>query len=173
MSEQTQQQPIDLAAEVETLRRVNSELKTKSAVRKARVSELETTVAELQSKLSDAHTSLRQVTIDGPLKQMSDGISTAPELWLEQFGKSYRLEMVKGQLTLQTIDGKPVMKGEKPVPFEREALVKLLTDGDDAQARIFKSITIASRASGASAPYRSGRTSATDSNKPAIQFGLR
>jgi hypothetical protein len=166
-------EPIDLSTEVETLRRVNGELKTKSANRKAQVSQLEATVTELQSKLSEAHTSLRQVTIDGPLKQMSDSISTAPELWLEQFSKSYQLEMVKGQLTLQTIDGKPVLKGDKPVLFEREALVKLLTDGDDAQARIFKSITIASRASGASAPHRGGRTSATDSNKPTIQFGLR
>jgi len=165
-------EPIDLSAEVETLRRVNGELKTKSATRKAKVAELEATVTELQSKLLDAHTSLRQVTIDGPLKQMSESISTAPQLWLEQFNKSYRLEMVKGQLTLQTTDGKPVLKNDKPVPFDREALVKLLTDGDHSQARIFKSITIASRASGASAPYRS-RTSATDANKPSIQFGLR
>jgi hypothetical protein len=104
---------------------------------------------------------------------MSESISTAPELWLDRFGKSYRLEMVKGQLTLQTTDGKPVLKGDKPVPFEREALVKLLTEGDDAPARIFKAITIASRASGASVPHRSGRTLATDSNKPTIQFGLR
>jgi hypothetical protein len=166
-------EPIDLSAEGETLRRVNGELKTKSATRKARVSELEATVTELQSKLSEAHTSLRQVTIDGPLKQMSESISTAPELWLEQFNKSYRLEMVKGQLTLQTTDGKPVLKNDKPVSFDRESLVKLLTDGDDPSARIFKSITIASRASGASAPHRSGRTSAAEANKPAIQFGLR
>jgi hypothetical protein len=163
---------IDLTPEVETLRRVNGELKTKSAARKARVSELEATVTELQAKLSDAQTSLHQVTIDGPLKHMSESISTVPELWLEQFSKSYRLEMVNGQLTLQTTDGKPVLKGENAIPFEREALVKLLTDGDDAQARIFKSITIVSRASGASAP-RSDRASAMDVKRPAIQFGLR
>jgi hypothetical protein len=164
---------IDLTAEVETLRRVNGELKTKSATRKARVAELEATVADLHSKLTASNDSLRLATIDGPLKQMSKSISTAPELWLEQFGKSYQLEIVKGQLTLQTIDGKPILKGEKPVPFEREALVKLLTDGDDAQARIFRSITIASRASGASVPHRSNRTPVPDANKPAIQFGLR
>jgi hypothetical protein len=55
------QQPADPTQELETLRRVVSELKTKSANRKARVTELEATVTELQSKLSEAHTSLRQV----------------------------------------------------------------------------------------------------------------
>jgi hypothetical protein len=174
MSEETQQTtPEVMAVELETLRRVNGELKIKSATRKARVTELESTVADLQSKLAASNDSLRQATIDGPLKQMSESISTAPELWLEQFGKNYRLEMVKGQLTLRTPDGKPVLQGEKPIPFEREALVKLLTDGDDAQAKIFKSIIIASRASGASAPHRNGRTSSTEGKKPAIQFGLR
>jgi uncharacterized coiled-coil protein SlyX len=172
MSELTQQAtPEEMATELETLRRVNGELKTKSATRKARVTELEATVTELQSKLSEASDSLRQVTIDGPLKQMSESISTAPELFLEQFSKSYRLEMVKGQLTLQTIDGKPVLKGEKPVPFEREALAKLLTAGDDAQAKIFKSITVVSRASGANS-QRSNRHSQSAS-VPRPSFGLR
>jgi hypothetical protein len=161
----------EMTAELETLRRVNGELVTKAGNRKARVTELEATVTDLQSKLTASNNSLRQVTIDGPLKQMSESISTAPELFLEQFNKSYRLEMVKGQLTLQTADGKPVLKGEKPVPFEREALVKLLTAGDDAQARIFKSITVVSRASGANS-QRSNRP-AQSASVPRPSFGLR
>jgi hypothetical protein len=168
MSEETNQ-PIDSTAEVETLRRVNGELKTKSASRKARVAELEASVAELQSKLSEAQNALRQTIIEAPLKAMASEISSAPELWLQEFGKTYRLESVNGKPTLQTVDGKPV-----DVPFERDALVKLLTIGDDATARGFKSITVASRASGAgggSGSQRSKTTSKAEAAKP--QFGLR
>ncbi|HMH12097.1 MAG TPA: hypothetical protein VK578_03225 [Edaphobacter sp.] len=171
MSEPTE--TIDLSAEVETLRRVNGELVTKSATRKARVTELEAVVTELQSKLSEAHDSLHQLTVMGPLNAIAKEISIAPELWLEKFSQSYRLEMVKGQLTLQTADGKPVLKGEKPVPFERQSLIDMLTSDAHPQCKAFKSITIASKASGANASggHRSVQTSAEPKQLP--QFGLR
>jgi hypothetical protein len=172
MSEPITATPEEMATELETLRRVNAELLTKSANRKARVTELESTVTELQGKLSEAHDSLRDVTINGPLKAMAESISFSPELWLEQFNKSHRLEMVKGQLTLQTADGKPVLKGEKPVPFERQALIDLLTNESNPQAKIFKSIIIASRATGAAGTQSSIRTT-KPKNDPKPQFGLR
>jgi hypothetical protein len=173
MPEPTQQQtPEEMVTELETLRRTNAELLQKSRDRKAKVTELEATVTELQGKLSEARDSLRDVTINGPLKAMAESISFSPELWLEQFNKSHRLEMVKGQLTLQTADGKPVLKGDKQVPFERTALIDLLTSDSNPQAKIFKSIIIASRASGASAPPRSNRAS-TPVSEPKPQFGLR
>jgi len=164
---------IDLSAEVETLRRVNSELVAKSATRKQRLTALESTVTELQSKLSEANDSLHQVTIGGPLKTMVESVSIAPELFLEQFNKSYRVALLNGQLTLQTADGKPVLKGEKPVPFERQALIDLLTSDAHPQCKAFKSITIASKASGANASggHRSVQTSAEPKQLP--QFGLR
>ena len=165
MAEQT---PND---ELEVLRRTNSELVAKNTTRKAKIAELETSIAELQTKLTAATTSLRAVTIDGPLKQMGESISTAPELWIEQFSKSHRLEMVDGKLTLLSSDGKPVLKDGKPVPFERQELIDLLTSGDDSQAKTFKAITIASRASGSAQAAQN--TAPINQKKPAVQFGLR
>jgi len=172
MTEPIETKPVDLTAEVETLRRVNGELVAKSATRKGRVTELEAAVAELQSKLSEANDSLHQVTVGGPLKAMAESISISPELFLEKFSQFYRVAMIGGQLTLQTTDGKPVLKGEKAVPFEQKALIDLLTSGDDPQAKIFKSITIASRASGAAAGAGTNRT-ARPASEPKPTFGLR
>jgi hypothetical protein len=163
---------IDLEKEVETLRRVNAELVTKAANRKTKITELESTVSELQGKLSEAHDSFHEVTVGLPLKAMAESISFSPELWIEQFSKSHKLEMVKGQLTLLTADGKPVLKGEKPVPFERGALIDLLTSDAHPLAKTFKSITIASRASGASGQPNNRVTQLVKEPKPP-QFGLR
>jgi hypothetical protein len=162
--------PTDLEIEVETLRRVNAELVTKAANRKTKITELESKVTEMQGKLSESQDSLHEITINGPLRTMAESISVSPELWLEQFGKSHRLEMVKGQLTLQTADGKPVLKGEKPVAFERSALIDLLTSATHPQGKIFKSIMIASLASGAAGGQPSNRQPVKEA-KP--QFGLR
>jgi hypothetical protein len=97
------------------------------------------------------------VTIDGSLKQMSEDISTAPEPWAEQFGKSYRLELVNGELTLLDTDGKPVTREGKAIPFERDMLVAFLTNERHPQAKAFRAITIASRASGGAAPTHTVR----------------
>lgn len=173
MNEPTQQPtestPND-AAELATLRTTVGELKQKSAIRKQRIAELEATNADLQTKLTEANASLRQVTVDGPLKQMSESISTAPELWCEQFTRSYRLELVNGELALLDTDGKPVTKEGKAIPFERDSLVALLTDEKHPQAASFRAITIASRASGGAA---STRTVPAIPKKPDVQFGLR
>jgi hypothetical protein len=168
MAEETQN---DLEKEVETLRRVNAELVTKAANRKTKITELESSVTELQGKLSEANDSFHEVTVGLPLKAMAESISFSPELWMEQFSKSHKLEMVKGQLTLQTADGKPVLKGEKPVAFERSALIDLLTSDAHPQAKTFKSITIASRASGAGGQPSNRTSPPVKEAKP--QFGLR
>ena len=78
----------------------------------------------------------------------------------------------KRQLTLQTADSKPVLKGEKPVAFEKNALIDLLTNGAHPQAKVFKSITIASRASGANGQTKNRTTPPAKEPKPP-QFGLR
>jgi hypothetical protein len=173
MAEETQQlsEPThNDADELATLRTTVGELKQKSATRKARIAELEATSAGLQTKLTEANASLRQITIDRPIKQMSESISTAPELWTEQFTRSYRLELVNGELTLLDTDGKPVMKEGKTIPFEREALLKFLTDEKHPQATTYRAITIASRASGGAA---SARTTSSAPKQPETQFGLR
>ena len=94
------------AAELATLRRVNGELVTKSATRKAKIAELETQLAELQGKLSESAATIHGLTVEAPLKAMAGTVSIDPDFFLEQFGKAYKVEMVAGQLTLQTADGK-------------------------------------------------------------------
>lgn len=167
MAEQTQND------EVEVLRRTNAELVTKNTTRKAKIAELEAANTELTAKLLEATSSLRAVTIDGPLKSMAESLSTVPELWIDLFNKSYRLEMVKGELTLLSTDGKPVQQEGKSesVPFEAKALTELLTTGDDATSRAFHAITITSKASGASSTTQ--RSAASTPKAPAAQFGLR
>lgn len=167
MAEATQQQNIE---ELDTLRRTNSELVTKNSTRKQRIAELEASVAELQAKVAEREASIRTITIDGPLKTMAESISTAPDLWIEQLNKSHRVELTDGKLTLLSTDGKPVLKDGKPVPFERQALIDLLTAGDDPQGKAFKAITIASRASGAATP---ASEHVVTPSKPKIRFGLR
>lgn len=138
--------------ELETLRRTNSELVAKNAARKKHVTELEAQVADLQTKLTATSNQLHEVTIGAPLKAMAEEISIVPSLWIEQFNKAYRLELVNGELTLQTLDGKAVTgKDGKAISFEREALKNLLTEGESEQAKVFRQICIMNRASGSAA----------------------
>jgi hypothetical protein len=156
-------------AELETLRRTNAELVAKHARDKARLEALESGTATLQAKLTETSQSLYQATVGVPLRAMAEEMSQLPDLFLEQFSKHFKVESVKGVLTLQTPDGKPAVDNNgKAIPFEREALTKLLTDGDDARAKTFRAITVVSKASGAAHSSPSTRTTAPA--RP--QFGL-
>jgi hypothetical protein len=102
---------------------------------------------------------------------MAESISISPEIWLEKFTANYKVEPVKGVLTLLSADGTPVLKDGAPVKFERYALIDLLTADTHPQSKIFKSILIASRASGGGAtPQNKG---SRGPKAAAIQFGLR
>jgi hypothetical protein len=162
---------IDDAAELVTLRRVNAELLTKNSTRKARVLELEANVTELQGKLTAADANVHSLTIDGPLKTLAQFVSTDDELFLDLLSKTYKVEMVKGALTLMTTDGKPVLKGTTPVPLESQALLELLTADGHPHARTFRTIMIASRASGAGVSHSTSKQ--TEPKKATMQFGLR
>ena len=160
--------------ELETLRRTNSELVAKNSTRKQRIGELESTVADLQKTLAARDAAIHGLTVGGPLKAMAERLSQVPELFLEQFAKHYKVEMVNGELTLLSIDGKPVQKDGKPVPFETKALTDLLTVGDDATAKAFRAITIVSRASGGASGTGTTERSAPTASKPSPRrFGLR
>jgi hypothetical protein len=157
------------AAELAKLRQLTSELLAKHARDKAQLTELQTGTATLQAKLTETSQSLYQATVGVPLQMMAESMSGVPDLFLEQFSKHFKVESIKGVLTLQTPDGKPALdKNGKAIPFERDVLTKLLTEGEDARAKTFKAITIVSRASGASGSA-SKRTVAP---APKIQFGL-
>lgn len=165
-----------LQHELETLRRTNAELVTKNSSRKARIAELETANSDIQMKLAAANATIHEFTIGAPLKAMAEEISNCPELWIEQFSKSYRLQPKDGEQSIVSIaDGQPLMRNGNPVPFERAALAALLTENDHPQANVFRAITIASRASGAA----SSGGSTLGSKAPQVagvsprQFGLR
>ena len=171
MPEPIEQPPIvepieDAATQLAKLRPVHEEVLAKATSRKVRIVELESTLAELQGKLTTANDTIKEVTIAGPLKVMAASISISPELWLEQFGKSHRLEMVKGQLTVIAADG-------KQIPFNRDALVAHLNADAHPQSKVFNSITIKSRASGAvsTAAHPFSKGAAIQANLPS--FGLR
>jgi len=170
----TEQELAALRSELETLRHTNAELVTKASTRKQRITELESANANLQKTVTERDATIHGLTVGGPLKGMAERISTAPELWLEQFAKHYKVELVNGELTLLSVaDGKPVQKDGKPVPFETQALTTLLTTGENATAKAFRAITIASRASG-SAGNGTPQKTAPVAPKPAPRkFGLR
>lgn len=157
--------------ELETLRRTNSELVAKNSTRKAKIAEMEASIASLQATLAEREASIRAITIDGPVRQMCESISTAPELFQEQLSKHFKVELIDGKLTLLTTDGKPATdKSGHVVPFEREAMSKFLIEGDDARAKCFRAITTVNRASGGSGSYPS---TPRQSQQPKNQFGLR
>lgn len=172
----TEQELAALRNELDRLRTANSELVAKNSTRKTKIAELETANAELQRTVTDRDAAIHGLTVGGPLKAMAERISTVPELWLEQFAKSYKVERVKGELTLLSVaDGKPVTgKDGKPVPFETQPLTELLTTGDDATARTFRAIVISSRASGAASNGTLQKQQPPATAAPAPRrFGLR
>lgn len=174
MSEQMQQ-PIEPTEELATLRRVNAELLAKAATRKARLAEMEVAAVALQGKLTESESTIHELSVTRPLKAMAESISTVPDVFLEHFSRSYRVEVVKGELALLTSDGKPVLNGEKAVPFTSEGLTNLLKNPTHPQAKLFSSILIVNRASGAGGGFgvRTARTPATTTPPKRPQFGLR
>jgi hypothetical protein len=175
MSEPTQQ-VIEPTEELTTLRRVNAELLAKSAARKAKIAELEVAAVTLQGKLTESESTIHDLSVTRPLKAIAESISIAPDVFLEHLNKSYRVEMVNGELSLLSPDGKPVRNGDKPVPFTSEGLTDFLKSPTNPQAKLFSSILIVSRASGAgggSSVARPARTAEPPAQLKRPQFGLR
>jgi hypothetical protein len=156
MPEPTQQTDVN---ELERLRLANAQLTEKSKNRKLKIAELEAVNAAIQAQL-------RLITVDAPMRSMAESMSTVPDLFIEQFQKSHRLEMIEGKLTIVNAeDGKPIN-----VAFEREALLKHLIDEKNPQAKTFNAILIASRASGGAAPTTQRAAKPVTIQK---RFGLR
>jgi hypothetical protein len=175
MSESTQQ-PIESTDELATLRRVNAELLAKSATRKAKIAQLEIATVVLQGKLTESESTIHDLSVTRPLKAIAESISIAPDVFLEHLNKSYRVEMVKGELSLLTQDGKPALNEDKPVPFTGEGLTNFLKNPANPQAKLFNSILIVNRASGAgggSGTVRPTRAAEPSAQPKRPQFGLR
>ena len=159
------------ATELETLRRVNADLLQKSATRKARIAELEASIGTLTAKAGEAEARIKALTIDGPVNDLCESISVAPQALHSALESEYRIEMHEGVLTLlNPADGKPVMQDGKPVPFQAEAIKNLLLGSkDEAKKKLYNAIIIANKASGASGTTTSQRTTTTPARP---QFGL-
>ena len=162
---------ITKAAEVEILRRVNADLLQKSATRKARIAELEANVGTLSAKASETEARIKALTIDGPVNDLCESISVAPQALRTALESEYKIEMRDGALTLlNPSDGKPVMRDGKPVPFQADAIKNLLLESkDEAKSKLYRAIVIANRASG-SGGAPSQRIKAAPA--PRVQFGL-
>jgi predicted nuclease with TOPRIM domain len=169
----TEEEIAAMRNELETLRRTNAELVTKASTRKQKIAELEAANAEIQKTVTQRDATIHELTIGVPLRSMAEDNSTCPEVFIENFGKSYRLELTNGELSIVSIaDGKPVQHNGKVVQFEPEALKALLLDEKHPQSKLFRAITIASKASGASASAQ--RRESTTAPKPSPRiFGLR
>ncbi len=169
-------EPIEpnFAAELETLRRVNAELLQKNSTRKARISELEASVGTLTTETTEAQARIKALTIDGPVNDLCESLSKAPKTLRAALESDYRIEMRDNVLTLvNPSDGKQAMHEGKPVPFERDAIMKLLLSTTDKEKQaLFSSILIASKASGAGGS-QSQRTVAPASKRHRFGLGQR
>jgi chromosome segregation ATPase len=163
-------EPNGEATELETLRKTVAELTQKAATRKARITELESNASALQVKATEAETRIKALTIDGPVNDLCESISVAPQALRSALESEYRIEMRDGVLTLlNPSDSKPVMQDGKQVAFTAESIKALLLGSkDEAKKKLYNAIIIANRASGAG-----GVTSQRTTTTPARpQFGL-
>ena len=162
------------ALELATLRKTVAELTQKSATRKARIQELEENTATLTAKATEAETRIKSLTIDGPVMDVCEAISVAPQALRTSLESEYRIEMKDGVLSLfNRADDKVVTDSNgKPLPVNAEGIKALmLSTKDEAKLKLYRAIVISSKASGAGGATS---TTGTVSNAPAAraQFGL-
>lgn len=161
------------ALELATLRKTNAELTQKSATRKARIAELEANVNTLTAKATEAEARIKALTIDGPVNDLCEQISVAPQALRTALESEYRVEMKDGVLSLlNASDGKPVTVDGKPVPVQADAIKNLLLSSkDEAKLKLYRAIVIANKASGAGGSTATPRAASTAPAARA-QFGL-
>ena len=179
MSEQVIE-PVDNAAELATLRKLRDELLATKHTQKARITELESEVLQLTEARDNALTTVKAVTVDLPLRKLSEEMSVAPALWLREFMADYNVEPDKdGNLILQSKDGKAVtFDDSKPVAVTASDLRRLLLSPNKTvsaeRRRDFSAITTVSKASGTVGHVTSPAKSSDDGKKPLQpHFGLR
>jgi len=158
------------ASELATLRRTVAELMQKSATRKARIAELESNAAALTAKATEAETRIKTLTLDGPVNDLCESISVAPQALRTALESEYRVEMKDGVLSLlNASDGKPVMADGKPVPVQADAIRNLLfATKDEAKKKLYNAIIITSKANGAGGAETKHHVAPVQR----IQFGL-
>lgn len=161
------------ALELATLRKTVAELTQKSASRKARITELETNTASLTAKATEAEMRIKALTIDGPVNELCEEISVAPQALRAALESEYRVAMKDGVLSLfNASDGKPVTIDGKPVPVQADAIKNLLLSSkDEAKLKLYRAIVIGNKASGAGGVASTSRT-VSNALTAMAQFGL-
>ncbi len=174
----------ELQAELTKLRTSHSEVLEKNRERKAKITELEASVTDLQGKLATTETALHDATVGAPLRQLAHTVSPVPDLFLTQFAKQYNVEQIDGKLTvLDAAKGEPVLSEGKPLEFTATAIGKMVTDGDSDFARTMQHITFSTLAGGTGSTgsksvspvqaHFSGRGKKEEPKVNLQQFGLR
>jgi hypothetical protein len=166
------------AEEIAALRSTNADLLKKARDRKDKVTEHEATIATLTTQLQTAKSALYDAQVGGPLGALADSVSPVPAVFLAELAKHARVELKDGRLVLLTPDGKPVMDGEKEVPFDSAAISKFLTAGTNKDFATFPHIMFGSKASGSGASPSPGSQvqypeKQTGNQPERPQFGLR
>src|ERR1017187_2962085 len=129
------------ATEVEKLRKTNADLLQKSATRKSRIAELEASVGTLTAKATEAETRIKALTIDGPVMDVCEAISVAPQALRTSLESEYRIEMKDGVLSLfNRADDKVVTDSNgKPLPVNAEGIKALmLSTKDEAKLKLYR-----------------------------------
>src|ERR1700733_9324781 len=114
------------AAELATLRRVNAELLQAKHTLKAKIEQLESNTATLESRAEKAESLMRASVVDVPMKRLAAEVSNAPELWFAEFMRDFDVVAADdGTLSLLNKDGKPVTNSSgEPVAMTHNALYK-------------------------------------------------
>ena len=146
----TTEQAEKTEAELLTLRKLRDELLTTKATQREKIKQLESELLQANERANTAESHVSELTVQRPLKAMAESLSKAPQSFIEMFTRDFRVEMQNGELQLlHAKDGKPVMDGDKPVPFEREPLLRLLqTTSTGAAKELWTHTLIVGKASG-------------------------
>lgn len=177
-------QPNPDAAELATLKRVNAELLAAKHTLKARVTVLEGEAATLESRAEKAESTLRATVIELPLARLSQEISNAPKLLLEELHRDFDfIAADNGEISLLTKDGKPVTDPSgKPVPLTHIGLYQLLAgklnEPKSEREKVYATLMRYKGASGgagrkAAATFPSVASEEDEKKDSPVQFGLR
>jgi hypothetical protein len=171
------------AAELATLKRVNAELLQTKHTLKARVSTLESEAATLESRAEKAESTLRATIIELPLARLSQEISNAPKLLLEELHRDFDfIAADNGEISLLTKDGKPVTDPSgKPVPLTHIGLYQLcagkLNESKSEREKVYATLMRYTGASGGAgrkpSSFPSVTTGESEKKDSPQSYGLR
>ena len=169
--------------ELETLRKTNSELTAKVHKLREKITALEGENVTLKATAEEAEARRHDAVVGKPLRDLAAAISPAPELFLQEFAKEWKVEPDKdGKLQILRLeDGKQARdKHGNAVDLTHNGIFRL-TAADaytnpkaDARARVFKVLVNYAGANGGGAPMAGVRQTVKQvTRKPLDGLGIR